>query len=48
MLVATAGGNVYTLEECRRDLTTAGFGDVRMLQPGDGRMNGLVEARRPK
>jgi predicted O-methyltransferase YrrM len=47
MLAGTEGGNVYTFEECRRDLSAAEFGDVRLLQTGDGRMNGLVEARRP-
>jgi predicted O-methyltransferase YrrM len=48
MLASTDGGNVYTFEECRRDLNAAGFTDARLLQPGDGRMNGLIEARRPQ
>lgn len=46
MLVGTEGGNVYTLEEIRADLTAAGFEHVRLLQPG-GNMVGLVDAFRP-
>lgn len=43
MLVATTGGNNYTLAEMRETLEAAGFKDVRLIQP-DERMNGLVEA----
>ncbi len=44
MLTGTAGGNVYTLDECREALSAAGFTKVRLLQSGDARMTGLVEA----
>jgi predicted O-methyltransferase YrrM len=46
MLVGTLGGNVYTFEEIRAGLTTAGFEGVRLLQRGGG-MIGLVEAFKP-
>jgi predicted O-methyltransferase YrrM len=45
MLVATEGGNCYTLDEIREGLESAGFRDVRLLQR-DERMSGLVEARK--
>ena len=43
MLVATAGGNVYTFSEIEAGLTAAGFTRVRQLQGGPGMM-GLVDA----
>ncbi len=46
MLVATAGGDTYTLAELRDALVDAGFVDVRLLQDGE-RMNAVVEAYRP-
>ena len=46
MLVATEGGNCYTFEEIRADLTTAGFERVRVIQESE-QMAGLVEAFRP-
>lgn len=47
MLVRTAGGNCYTFDEMRATLAAAGFERVRLVQPGDARMTGLVEAFRP-
>lgn len=41
MLVATRGGNTYTLEETTTDLQAAGFHDVRLLRDGD-RMDQLL------
>ena len=46
MLVATPGGNSYTLAEIRETLEAAGFVQVALIQP-DERMNGLVEAFKP-
>jgi predicted O-methyltransferase YrrM len=43
MLVATEGGGTYTFDEIKDDLETAGFKNIRLLQP-DTRMEGLVEA----
>jgi precorrin-6B methylase 2 len=48
MLCGTHGGNVYTFKEIRGDLVAAGFVRARWLQKGDDRMNGLVEAFRPR
>jgi predicted O-methyltransferase YrrM len=47
MLVATAGGGCYTLDEIRQGLEAAGFADVRQLHAGE-QMDGLVEAFRPR
>lgn len=44
MLVATDGGNTYTLAEIREDLTVAGFGDVRLVRRDEG-MHAVVSAR---
>ncbi len=46
MLVATTGGNTYTLDEIRAGLTRAGFVNIRLLQPGE-HMDALVEASKP-
>lgn len=46
MLVATAGGNCYTLDEIRDTLETAGFTKVRLLIPADT-MDAVVEAFKP-
>ena len=46
MLVSTAGGDCYTLDEIRDGLTQAGFERVGLLVE-DEQMNGLVEAFRP-
>jgi ubiquinone/menaquinone biosynthesis C-methylase UbiE len=43
MLVATRGGNCYTVDEVKDDLTAAGFRDFRMVREGD-RMNQLLSA----
>ncbi|MHB8109347.1 MAG: methyltransferase [Syntrophorhabdaceae bacterium] len=43
MLVNTRGGNTYTFEEVKNDLTGSGFHDVALLRTGD-RMDCLVEA----
>ncbi len=48
MLCGTPSGNVYTFNEIRAGLSAAGFGRVRLIQIGDERMNGLVEAFRPR
>ena len=48
MLCGTPGGNVYTFNEIRAGLSAAGFARVRLIQKGDERMNGLVEAFRPR
>jgi SAM-dependent methyltransferase len=47
MLVATDGGETYTMQELKDTLETAGFVDVRLLQDGE-RMNAVVEALRPR
>lgn len=47
MLCGTTAGGTYTFREIREDLKAAGFGRVRLLQRGDDRMNGVVEALRP-
>ena len=58
MLVATTGGNCYTLEEIRETLGVAGFSGIRLVQSGDmygalrsasseDTMNALVEAIKP-
>ena len=44
MLVATAGGNSYTLSEICDDLTSAGFSDVKLIRPDEG-MHSIVSAR---
>lgn len=46
MLVNTAGGGTYTLEEMRADLESAGFVEVRCAR-GDQGMNSLVTAMKP-
>ncbi len=43
MLVGTEGGNSYTFEEFRDDLSAAGFADVELLYPDEG-MNSLIRA----
>ena len=45
MLVATEGGNVYTLDEYREDLSEAGFEDVTLVHR-DEFMNSLIRARK--
>ena len=45
MLVATEGGNSYTLDEFRDELTGAGFMDVEQIHEDEG-MNALVRARK--
>jgi predicted O-methyltransferase YrrM len=45
MLVATEGGNSYTLDEFRDDLTRAGFAEVQQVHEDAG-MNSLVWARK--
>ena len=45
MLVATEGGNSYTLGEFREDLTHAGFADVELIYQDDW-MDSLVRARK--
>lgn len=45
MLVATEGGNSYTLDEFREDLTAAGFTDIELLCE-DEWMNALIRARK--
>lgn len=45
MLVATEGGNVYTLDEYREDLSEAGFSDVTLVHR-DEFMNSLIRARK--
>ena len=46
MLVATSGGNCYTVEEIQDSLRAAGFTQIRLLQSSE-MMNALVEACRP-
>jgi hypothetical protein len=46
MLVATEGGNTFTLSEIRDDLTSAGFADVKLIRRDEG-MHSVVSARRP-
>lgn len=46
MLVATEGGNCYTLEDIRNTLAEAGFERIALLREG-AQMDGLVEAYRP-
>jgi hypothetical protein len=43
MLVGTPGGSTYSFDEIAGNLGSAGFGNIRLLQP-DERMNGLIEA----
>jgi len=45
MLVATEGGNAYTLDEYREDLSEAGFDDVTLVHR-DEFMNSLIRARK--
>lgn len=45
MLVATEGGNSYTLDEFRDDLAGAGFAEVEQIHEDAG-MNSLVQARK--
>jgi SAM-dependent methyltransferase len=45
MLVATASGGTFTLDEFIEDLQASGFGDVKLLLKGQ-RMDSVVEARR--
>lgn len=47
MLVVTEGGQTYSFKEIKSSLESAGFIDIRLIQP-DERMNGLVEAIKPK
>ena len=47
MLVGTAGGGTYTFGEIKEGLETAGFAGVRLVRPGTGEMDGLVEAKKP-
>jgi predicted O-methyltransferase YrrM len=44
MLVATEGGNAFTLAESRDDLMSAGFADVRLVRRDEG-MHSVVSAR---
>jgi hypothetical protein len=46
MLVATPGGNTYTLSEIREDLESAGFTDVQLVRRDNG-MHSVVRGRRP-
>jgi precorrin-6B methylase 2 len=46
MLVATQGGNAYTLSEIRDDLASEGFVDVELIRRDEG-MHCVVRARRP-
>lgn len=46
MLVRTEAGGTYTFDEIRQDLQTAGFAQVRLLQPDSDKMDGLIEAVR--
>lgn len=46
MLVATPGGNTYTLEEIKTVLGGAGFVDIRLLRPGE-HMDALIEGFKP-
>jgi len=46
MLVATEGGNRFTLSEFRDDLTKAGFTDFQLIRRDEG-MHSVVSARRP-
>ena len=43
MLVGTLGGSTYSLKEIHEGLKTAGFSQIRLIQP-DKHMDGLVEA----
>jgi len=45
MLVATEGGNSYTLTEYREDLEQAGFTDITLTHRDEG-MNALIQASR--
>ena len=45
MLVNTAGGDTYTLEEIRNSLLQAGFKEVNLVREGD-QMDCLVEAKK--
>jgi hypothetical protein len=45
MLVATEGGNSYTLAEYREDLEQAGFADITLAHRDEG-MNALIQASR--
>ncbi len=45
MLVATPGGNTYTFDEYREDLSEAGFDDVTLVHR-DEFMNSLIRARK--
>ncbi|MEW6350645.1 MAG: methyltransferase [Thermodesulfobacteriota bacterium] len=47
MLVATPGGNTYTLEEITEDLQSTGFTDVRLIRSGE-RMDHLVMASKAR
>jgi len=46
MLVATYGGTTFTFDELRRDLSSAGFVNVRRLRRGEG-MDSVVCASKP-
>jgi cyclopropane fatty-acyl-phospholipid synthase-like methyltransferase len=46
MLVATSGGDTFTLAEFQEDLESAGFVGVRVIRNGD-RMDTVLEAVRP-
>lgn len=45
MLVATEGGNSYTLSEYQEDLEEAGFTDITLVHEDEG-MNALIRSRR--
>jgi len=46
MLVVTAGGSTYSIDEIREDLAAAGFERIALLRSGE-QMDGLVEAFTP-
>ena len=46
MLVATAGGGTFTLDELREDLEAEGFAAVSLAR-ADEAMNAIVLARKP-
>ena len=46
MLVSTAGGGTYSLDEIRSTLEEAGFSSVRLVR-GGAEMECIVEAFRP-
>lgn len=46
MLACTQGGDTYTWQEYREDLTHAGFVNIEVIVAGQG-MNSLIQAQRP-